>query len=234
MLINDLKNIDFLIELDDNKLFLLEKYQNLTLEMNKVMNLTGNDTPEEFATKNVLDSLLLVKYLNFDIKGKNIVDIGSGAGLPGIPLAIYFPETKFYLLEPIKKRCNFLNKVVEELSLKNVVVINGRAEELVKEKRSFFDVATARAVSSLNILLELSMPLVKIGGFFIAYKGKNYEKELISSKLALNELKTSSKLVVNCVVPNTIGERSFIFFEKKEEISNKYPRSYSLIKKRPL
>ena len=138
MLINDLKNIDFLIELDDNKLFLLEKYQNLTLEMNKVMNLTSNDTPEEFATKNVLDSLLLVKYLNFDIKGKNIVDIGSGAGLPGIPLAIYFPETKFYLLEPIKKRCNFLNKVVEELSLKNVVVINGRAEELVKEKRSFF------------------------------------------------------------------------------------------------
>ena len=234
MLINDLKNIDFLKELDENKLFLLEKYQNLTLEMNKVMNLTGNDTPEEFATKNVLDSLLLVKYLAFDIKGKNIIDIGSGAGLPGIPLAIYFPETNFYLLEPIKKRCNFLNKVVEELSLKNVVVINGRAEELVKEKRSFFDVATARAVSSLNILLELAMPLVKIGGIFISYKGKNYEKELISSKLALNELNSSSKLVVNCVVPNTNDERSFLFFEKKEEISNKFPRSYSLIKKRPL
>ncbi len=234
MLINDLKNIDFLKELDENKLFLLEKYQNLTLEMNKVMNLTGNDTPEEFATKNVLDSLLLIKYLDFDIKGKNIIDIGSGAGLPGIPLAIYFPETNFYLLEPIKKRCNFLNKVVEELSLKNVVVINGRAEELVKEKRSFFDVATARAVSSLNILLELAMPLVKIGGIFISYKGKNYEKELISSKLALNELNSSSKLVVNCVVPNTNDERSFLFFEKKEEISNKYPRSYSLIKKRPL
>lgn len=234
MLINDLKNIDFLKELDENKLFLLEKYQNLTLEMNKVMNLTGNDTPEQFATKNVLDSLLLVKYLAFDIKGKNIIDIGSGAGLPGIPLAIYFPETNFYLLEPIKKRCNFLNKVVEELSLKNVVVINGRAEELVKEKRSFFDVATARAVSSLNILLELAMPLVKIGGIFISYKGKNYEKELISSKLALNELNSSSKLVVNCVVPNTNDERSFLFFEKKEEISNKFPRSYSLIKKRPL
>ena len=202
--------------------------------MNKVMNLTGNDTPEEFATKNVLDSLLLIKYLDFDIKGKNIIDIGSGAGLPGIPLAIYFPETNFYLLEPIKKRCNFLNKVVEELSLKNVVVINGRAEELVKEKRSFFDVATARAVSSLNILLELAMPLVKIGGIFISYKGKNYEKELISSKLALNELNSSSKLVVNCIVPNTNDERSFLFFEKKEEISNKYPRSYSLIKKRPL
>lgn len=234
MLINDLKNIDFLKELDENKLFLLEKYQNLTLEMNKVMNLTGNDTPEEFATKNVLDSLLLVKYLAFDIKGKNIIDIGSGAGLPGIPLAIYFPETNFYLLEPIKKRCNFLNKVVEELSLKNVVVINGRAEELVKEKRSFFDVATARAVSSLNILLELAMPLVKIGGIFISYKGKNYEKELISSKLALNQLNSSSKLVVNCVVPSTNDERSFLFFEKKEEISNKFPRSYSLIKKRPL
>lgn len=234
MLINDLKNIDFLKELDENKLFLLEKYQNLTLEMNKVMNLTGNDTPEEFATKNVLDSLLLIKYLDFDIKGKNIIDIGSGAGLPGIPLAIYFPETNFYLLEPIKKRCNFLNKVVEELSLKNVVVINGRAEELVKEKRSFFDVATARAVSSLNILLELAMPLVKIGGIFISYKGKNYEKELISSKLALNELNSSSKLVVNCVVPNTNDERSFLFFVKNEEISNKYPRSYSLIKKRPL
>lgn len=234
MLINDLKNIDFLKELDENKLFLLEKYQNLTLEMNKVMNLTGNDTPEEFATKNVLDSLLLVQYLAFDIKGKNIIDIGSGAGLPGIPLAIYFPETNFYLLEPIKKRCNFLNKVVEELSLKNVVVINGRAEELVKEKRSFFDVATARAVSSLNILLELAMPLIKIGGIFISYKGKNYEKELISSKLALNELNSSSKLVVNCVVPNTNDERSFLFFEKKEEISNKFPRSYSLIKKRPL
>lgn len=229
-----LKEIEFLKDLFDYKISLLNEYMNFTLEENKKFNLTSLDSKDDFIVKNILDSLLVVKFLQEDLSCKRVVDIGSGAGLPGIPLAIYYPNTKFYLLEPTTKRANFLKQVIEFLKLENVEVINERAELLARSNFEKFDIATARAVANINILLELAMPLLKIGGTFIAYKGKNYKEEANSIKLALNELKTSSKLVVNCTLPYTSEERNFAFFEKKEEISNKYPRNYSLIKKRPL
>ena len=234
MEVASLKEIEFLKDLSDHKISLLKEYMNFTLEENKKFNLTSLDSEDEFIVKNILDSLLVVKFLQDDFSNKRVVDIGSGAGLPGIPLAIYYPNTKFYLLEPTTKRANFLKRAIEFLKLENVEVINERAELLARSNFEKFDIATARAVANINILLELAMPLLKIGGTFIAYKGKNYKEEANSIKLALNELKTSSKLVVNCVLPYTSEERNFAFFEKKEEISNKYPRNYSLIKKRPL
>ena len=226
MEVASLKEIEFLKDLSDYKISLLKEYMNFTLEENKKFNLTSLDSEDEFIVKNILDSLLVVKFLQDDLSNKRVVDIGSGAGLPGIPLAIYYPNTKFYLLEPTTKRANFLKRAIEFL--------NERAELLARSNFEKFDIATARAVANINILLELAIPLLKIGGTFIAYKGKNYKEEANSIKLALNELKTSSKLVVNCILPYTSEERNFAFFEKKEEISNKYPRNYSLIKKRPL
>lgn len=234
MKLNELLTIDFLKDLNEHKLSQLEDYMFFTLQENEKFNLTAHKEIDSFIIKNILDSLLLVKFIDFDISNKTIIDIGSGAGLPGIPLAIYYTNTKFYLLEPIKKRANFLKQVKQKLHLENVTVINGRAEEIFKENALRFDFATARAVANLSILLELTIPLLKVGGIFMCYKGSNYENELTSSFSALNKLFSSTLLVDNCVLPFSKELRSFIFFKKDKETPNTYPRSYSLIKKKPL
>ena len=234
MKLNDLLTIDFLKDLNEHKLSQLEDYMFFTLQENEKFNLTAHKEIDSFIIKNILDSLLLVKFIDFDISNKTIIDIGSGAGLPGIPLAIYYTNTKFYLLEPIKKRANFLKQVKQKLNLENVTVINGRAEEIFKENDLRFDFATARAVANLSILLELTIPLLKVGGIFMCYKGSNYENELTSSFSALNKLFSSTLLVDNCVLPFSKELRSFIFFKKDKETPTTYPRSYSLIKKKPL
>lgn len=234
MKLNELLTIDFLKDLNEHKLSQLEDYMFFTLQENEKFNLTAHKEIDSFIIKNILDSLLLVKFIDFDISNKNVIDIGSGAGLPGIPLAIYYTNTKFYLLEPIKKRANFLKQVKQKLNLENVTVINGRAEEIFKEDDLRFDCATARAVANLSILLELTIPLLKVGGIFMCYKGSNYENELTSSFSALNKLFSSTLLVDNCVLPFSKELRSFIFFKKDKETPNTYPRSYSLIKKKPL
>lgn len=234
MKLNELLTIDFLKDLNEHKLSQLEDYMFFTLQENEKFNLTAHKDIDSFIIKNILDSLLLVKFIDFDIANKTVIDIGSGAGLPGIPLAIYYTNTKFYLLEPIKKRANFLEQVKQKLNLENVTVINGRAEEIFKENDLRFDFATARAVANLSILLELTVPLLKVGGIFMCYKGSNYENELTSSFSALNKLFSSTLLVDNCVLPFSKELRSFIFFKKDKETPNTYPRSYSLIKKKPL
>lgn len=234
MKLNELLTIDFLKDLNEHKLSQLEDYMFFTLQENEKFNLTAHKEIDSFIIKNILDSLLLVKFIDFDISNKTVIDIGSGAGLPGIPLAIYYTNTKFCLLEPIKKRANFLEQVKQKLNLENVTVINGRAEEIFKENDLRFDFATARAVANLSILLELTIPLLKVGGIFMCYKGSNYENELTSSFSALNKLFSSTLLVDNCVLPFSKELRSFIFFKKDKETPNTYPRSYSLIKKKPL
>ena len=234
MKLNELLTIDFLKDLNEHKLSQLEDYMFFTLQENEKFNLTAHKEIDSFIIKNILDSLLLVKFIDFDISNKIVIDIGSGAGLPGIPLAIYYTNTKFYLLEPIKKRANFLEQVKQKLNLENVTVINGRAEEIFKENDLRFDFATARAVANLSMLLELTIPLLKVGGIFMCYKGSNYENELTSSFSALNKLFSSTLLVDNCVLPFSKELRSFIFFKKDKETPNTYPRSYSLIKKKPL
>ena len=234
MKLNELLTIDFLKDLNEHKLSQLEDYMFFALQENEKFNLTAHKDIDSFIIKNILDSLLLVKFIDFDISNKTVIDIGSGAGLPGIPLAIYYTNTKFYLLEPIKKRANFLEQVKQKLNLENVTVINGRAEEIFKENDLRFDFATARAVANLSILLELTIPLLKVGDIFMCYKGSNYENELTSSFSALNKLFSSTLLVDNCVLPFSKELRSFIFFKKEKETPNTYPRSYSLIKKKPL
>ena len=220
------------IKIDENQKNQLVSYMELTLKANESFNLTANDTKESFMIKNIIDSLLIVK--NLDLDGKNILDLGSGAGLPGIPLAIYYKNTTFTLLEPLTKRANFLKEIAQKLGLKNVKVVNDRAEIFIKNARESYDFVTSRAVSRLNILLELSIPFLKVGGKLIAYKGINYQEEINESKNALDLL--SSKIIAieeeNLVQINE--KRYNIFIQKNQETSQKYPREYRLIKKKAL
>ena len=220
------------IKIDENQKNQLVSYMELTLKANESFNLTANDTKESFMIKNIIDSLLIVK--NLDLDGKNILDLGSGAGLPGIPLAIYYKNTTFTLLEPLTKRANFLKEIAQKLGLKNVNVVNDRAEIFIKNARESYDFVTSRAVSRLNILLELSIPFLKVGGKLIAYKGINYQEEINESKNALDLL--SSKIIAieeeNLVQFNE--KRYNIFIQKNQKTSQKYPREYRLIKKKAL
>lgn len=220
------------IKIDENQKNQLVSYMELTLKANESFNLTANDTKESFMIKNIIDSLLIVK--NLDLDGKNILDLGSGAGLPGIPLAIYYKNTTFTLLEPLTKRANFLKEIAQKLGLKNVKVVNDRAEIFIKNARESYDFVTSRAVSRLNILLELSIPFLKVGGKLIAYKGINYQEEINESKNALDLL--SSKIIAieeeNLVQINE--KRYNIFIQKNQKTSQKYPREYRLIKKKAL
>ena len=220
------------IKIDENQKNQLVSYMELTLKANESFNLTANDTKESFMIKNIIDSLLIVK--NLDLDGKNILDLGSGAGLPGIPLAIYYKNTNFTLLEPLTKRANFLKEIAQKLGLKNVKVVNDRAEIFIKNARESYDFVTSRAVSRLNILLELSIPFLKVGGKLIAYKGINYQEEINESKNALDLL--SSKIIAieeeNLVQINE--KRYNIFIQKNQKTSKKYPREYRLIKKKAL
>ena len=220
------------IKIDENQKNQLVSYMELTLKANESFNLTANDTKESFMIKNIIDSLLIVK--NLDLDGKNILDLGSGAGLPGIPLAIYYKNTNFTLLEPLTKRANFLKEIAQKLGLKNVNVVNDRAEIFIKNARESFDFVTSRAVSRLNILLELSIPFLKVGGKLIAYKGINYQEEINESKNALDLL--YSKIIAieeeNLVQINE--KRYNIFIQKNQKTSQKYPREYRLIKKKAL
>ena len=220
------------IKIDENQKNQLVSYMELTLKANESFNLTANDTKESFMIKNIIDSLLIVK--NLDLDGKNILDLGSGAGLPGIPLAIYYKNTNFTLLEPLTKRANFLKEIAQKLGLKNVNVVNDRAEIFIKNARESYDFVISRAVSRLNILLELSIPFLKVGGKLIAYKGINYQEEINESKNALDLL--SSKIIAieeeNLVQINE--KRYNIFIQKNQKTSQKYPREYRLIKKKAL
>ena len=220
------------IKIDENQKNQLVSYMELTLKANESFNLTANDTKESFMIKNIIDSLLIVK--NLDLDGKNILDLGSGAGLPGIPLAIYYKNTNFTLLEPLTKRANFLKGIAQKLGLKNVKVVNDRAEIFIKNARESYDFVTSRAVSRLNILLELSIPFLKVGGKLIAYKGINYQEEINESKNALDLL--YSKIIAieeeNLVQINE--KRYNIFIQKNQKTSQKYPREYRLIKKKAL
>ena len=220
------------IKIDENQKNQLVSYMELTLKANESFNLTANDTKESFMIKNIIDSLLIVK--NLDLDGKNILDLGSGAGLPGIPLAIYYKNTTFTLLEPLTKRANFLKEIAQKLGLKNVNVVNDRAEIFIKNARESYDFVTSRAVSRLNILLELSIPFLKVGGKLIAYKGINYQEEINESKNALDLL--YSKIIAieeeNLVQINE--KRYNIFIQKNQKTSQKYPREYRLIKKKAL
>ena len=216
--------------LNEEQISKFEKYLELLLEWNEKFNLTAITDKDEIEEKHFLDSILLLEF--FGIRNKSLLDVGSGAGFPGIPLAIAEPTLKVTLLEANGKKIIFLQEVVKQLNLSNVEVIQGRSEEL--KTREHYDVVTARAVKELNILLEISFHLVKVGGHFIAYKGPNAKEELANAKGALKELGAGGTVLLEYDLPKSQNSRVFLRILKKSETPKKYPRRYGEIVNHPL
>jgi len=222
------------IVLSEDNLRKFEYFRSRLLEWNSKINLTNITEPEEFATKHVIDSLMLCKL--GDIKnGAKLIDVGTGPGIPGIIIKIYRPDISIALLESIAKKTKFLEWIVNDLGLKNVEVLNDRAENLAQNPayREKFDVAVARAVSVLNTLTELCLPFVKIGGTFIAMKGKSYDEELAMSGRGIDLLGGRVSGVRTYLLNEEI-QRNLIFISKVRECPSKYPRRPGVPGKNPL
>lgn len=228
---------EFSIELSELQLHQFYQYFELLVEWNKVMNLTTITEMEDVVTKHFVDSLSLVKVLP-DLKSEQvqILDMGTGAGFPGIPLKIVFPELEITLLDSLNKRINFLNEVIEQLGLKKIKAVHGRAEDYGRNRkyREKYDYCVSRAVANLSTLSEYCMPYVKIGGAFIPYKSGKIEEELNQAKGAVKLLGGKIEEVITFMLPKTDVERSFIVVRKKEGTSKKYPRKAGLPGKEPL
>lgn len=216
------------IELDDHQLWQFETYMHLLQEWNQKMNLTAITEEDQVWEKHFYDSLLPFSEMEFT----SLCDVGSGAGFPGIPVKIVHPDVEMTLLEPIQKRCRFLNTVIETLELKNVHVLSERAEDHAKKNREKYDVVTARAVANLPVLMELCVPLMKVGGTFIALKGKNGHEEVLEAQMAADLL--GVKMIREEVFESENASRVNIYYEKVKSTPNKYPRNFGMIKKKPL
>ncbi len=204
-------------------------YYELINEYNKVMNLTGIDDYEGVYLKHYYDCLTVCSEID-KIAPKTIADVGSGAGFPGIVLAIYYPNIKFHLIEPLTKRINFLKIVVDKLGLKNVTLINERVEEITDK----FDLVTSRAVAKLNILLELCTPICNVGGSIITLKGPKVIDELDEAQNAIDKLKLEVLDQQKLLLPIENSVRYNVIFKKLKETPSKYPRNFGQIKKKPL
>ena len=219
------------INLTTNELDKLEKYYNLLVEENKKYNLTSITNKEDVYLKHFYDSLTLNKITH--LNNQSLCDIGTGAGFPGIVLKIVFPNLKVTLEDSTAKKCNFLNMVIEELSLKEIEVINERAEIFSKNTREKYDIVTSRAVAPLKHLLEYSIPLVKVNGYYIAMKS-DITQEIIGIEKYEKKLKIKKIDEISFTLPKEKSLRTLIKYKKKQPTDLKYPRKYTEIKKKSL
>ena len=233
---SDLEFIELLkkdnIILTANQIKQFESYYMYLIEYNKHTNLTSITNKEDVYLKHFYDSYLLTKTLDFNTIN-TCLDIGSGAGFPGVVLKILYPHIKITLLDSNNKKTKFLEELVSILQLNDITIINDRAEKYIKEKRNFFDLVTARAVKDMQILSELSIPYVKIGGHFIAMKS-DYLNELNNSLNCITTLGGEYIETKNINFPNNLGTRNFIIIKKEKLTNIKYPREYNKIIKHPL
>lgn len=228
------------IEISDDQINCFEKYYELLIEKNKVMNLTAITDKEDVIVKHFIDSIALIPYLTD--KGINtnnelkIIDIGTGAGFPGLPLKIMMPDVKFTLLDSLNKRVSFLNEVIDELKLKDIEALHGRAEDYASDNkyREKYDICVSRAVANLSTLSEYCIPFVKEDGFFISYKAGESEEEINNSKNAIKILGGKINKVEEFVLPGTDVSRVFVFIRKLELTDKKYPRKAGVPAKKPL
>lgn len=220
--------------LDTKNIDKFEKYKELILEYNKHTNLTRITEDDEFNVKHFLDSLSIFKTDLF-VKDKKIIDIGTGAGFPGLPLKLYNEDLDITLLDSLRKRIDFLNGVIEELGLKKIRAIHARAEEIARDKkhRESYDIAVSRAVANLSTLTEYAMAFVKVGGYFISQKGPEYKEELKSAKKAIELMGGEVKDVIHTPLPNDI-DHYIIVIKKVKTTDKKYPRGGGKPRKSPL
>lgn len=214
----------------DEQLHKLKNFYEKLIATNKVMNLTTITSYDGVYIKHFYDSLLLTKVMDFT--GKSLCDVGSGAGFPGIPLAI-FTSSNIVIIDALQKRINFLNEIISILNLTNVGALHKRAEEYVNEKRESFDIVTARAVARLNILAELCLPLVRVGGYFIAMKG-NDDLEAMEANNAIFLLGAKLIKTFKFDLPENYGTRNIYLYQKIKSTPKGYPRTFSKIKNMPL
>lgn len=231
------------ITLSDFQLEQFYSYYEMLVEKNKVMNLTAITEECEVVTKHFSDSLSLFDLLKEMQAGGdawyktcNMIDVGTGAGFPGIPLKIVFPELRVTLLDSLNKRVIWLKEVCTDLGLEGVCVVHGRAEDIGRqaEHREMYDLCVSRAVANLSSLSEYCMPFVKVGGYFIPYKSGEIDEELNQAKRAIGILGGKLKSVEKFVLPGTDAARSLVMIEKVKPVSKKYPRKAGLPTKEPL
>ena len=225
------------IELDESKAQALKEYKELLVEWNEKMNLTAITEDYEVIIKHFVDCLECTHLITNE---KKIIDVGTGAGFPGMPLAIYYPQIEFTLLDGLNKRLIFLEEVVNKLGLKNVKIVHARAEEAARNEEYFesFDAVVSRAVANLPVLLEYTSPYVKVNGKCIVMKGDNAKEELDLAKNAMNILKLKNienkEYKYSYTINNEEYNRTIICIEKVGNTPNKYPRNYGQIKKKAL
>ena len=223
------------IELSKEQYSQYVTYYNMVVEKNKVMNLTGITEFDEFIDKHYIDSLSIVNAVDMT-RVNSIIDVGTGAGFPGIPLKIAFPHLKITLLDSLNKRINFLNEVIEVLGLQNVETCHGRAEDFGhrKEYREQYDLCASRAVANLSTLTEYCLPFVKVGGQFVSYKSGNVDNELKESSKAIKILGGEAGKVCSFVLPGTDFARTLVPIKKIKMTGNQYPRKAGTPSKEPL
>lgn len=221
------------INLDNEICNKLYNYMNLLLEWNEKINLTAITDEKEIILKHFIDSFTINKFIN---SGDKMLDIGTGAGFPGLPIKIIRAEVDVFLMDSLNKRINFLNEVIESLQLKNIEAFHSRAEEMAKNNkfREKFDVVTSRAVAKLNILLEYMLPYTKVNGKCLCMKGPNIEEEIKEAEKALKILGGEIEKIEKIILPDSNIERNIIIIRKKSATPLKYPRKAGMPTKEPL
>ena len=221
------------IDLNEEQLDKFKKYMDLLLEWNEKINLTAITEEDEVILKHFVDSMTVLKYID---NGASIVDVGTGAGFPGIPVSIAKDSVNVILVDSLNKRINFLQEVISQIDLKNIKAIHSRAEEFGqnKEHREKYDISVSRAVANLSVLVEYLLPLVKVGGKCICMKGSEVEEELTNAKFAIKELGGKVEVVDEFCLPGTDIKRNIIVIRKEKETPKKYPRKSGTPSKQPL
>ncbi len=237
------KNTDFLVssfksinyDLSELQIEQFIKFYEMLVETNKVMNLTAITEYEDVVIKHFVDSTLALTVTDLT-KYNNMIDVGTGAGFPGIPLKILFPHLNITLLDSLNKRINFLKNVVEQIGLSNVTFIHGRAEDIGRDKehREKYDLCVSRAVANLSTLSEYCTPFVKAGGDFISYKASNSEEEIEKAGSAISKLGCKVSWIKNMQIPDSDIERTFVCINKVKPLSGKYPRKSGVPSRTPL